>query len=106
MTSTQAIKSGDIDSLNSCLRSACACGQLTNVKKLLANGADVNTTSGYPLRVACLHEHPQVVKLLLANGANVHAFGDYTINLVYKRNKTEIINIINNHLLIEKINAI
>ncbi len=55
--------------LSNALVKASETGKLESVKHLVAVGADVNTTHGYPLYVACEKGHAKVVKFLIAEGA-------------------------------------
>lgn len=60
---------------SSLLLLACKNGRLNDVKKLIANNANVNQTelnSNSPLHMACQNGYPEIVKELLANHANVN----------------------------------
>ena len=60
---------------------ACKIGDVAEVKRLLAEGADVNAKNEYyvntPLLIASMDGHEEVVKVLLANGANVNTRNKY-----------------------------
>ncbi|WP_089604116.1 ankyrin repeat domain-containing protein [Acinetobacter piscicola] len=56
-------------------------GDLKQVKKCLADGADVNTTDdeGYSaLHAAAENDHLEIVKLLISKGADVNYKAEYT----------------------------
>ena len=62
-------------------------GDLTEVERLLNEGADVGARDQFgntPLHVACYHGHTDIVRLLLERGADVGArdqFGDTPLHL-------------------------
>jgi ankyrin repeat protein/beta-lactamase regulating signal transducer with metallopeptidase domain len=69
------------------IHEAAANGDVALVKKLIAEGADVNATEGNkawpPLFSAVRGSHPEVVKILLANGANVNIAETWGYTAVY-----------------------
>jgi hypothetical protein len=65
--------------LNQFLKGACIKGQAKNVKKLIAQGADVNSRNEYgmtPLHYAATLSTDEVAKLLIEAGADVYAKSD------------------------------
>jgi ankyrin repeat protein len=58
---------------------ACSRGDVTEVKLLLENGADVHADVDRALRTAVISNKSEVVKLLLEKGADVHAADSYAI---------------------------
>ena len=57
------------------LRSAIKEGSIENVKKAIANGANVNALVRAPLYQAASRGHMEIVQLLIANGADVNVKG-------------------------------
>lgn len=63
---------------NSEFYNACRAGNLSDVKRLLASGANVNTQIGDTVLVAAAeHGHYDVVCCLLDNGASITGAGVY-----------------------------
>jgi len=61
---------------------AVECGDLAEVKELIANGADVNKMNDYgwtPLMIASQNGHVEILKALLYKGADINAKGKYGI---------------------------
>ena len=58
------------------LRSAIKAGSIEDVKKAIANGANVNALVRAPLYQAASRGHMEIVQLLIAKGANVKAKTD------------------------------
>jgi ankyrin repeat protein len=87
------------------LHKACASGNLKEVKRLLKDGVDIHYKNDAGLRWAVFNSHLEIIKLLLDNGANIHANGDEILNsLKFKTPELQLI--INNHLLIDKLNQL
>src|SRR5258707_331099 len=75
-TSAQTKKTDNIKALNADLLAGCRKGDLSQVKTLLAKGADVNArdaTQDTPLMIASLNGYLEVLKLLVTKGADVNA---------------------------------
>jgi ankyrin repeat protein len=72
---------------NKSLFEAVTKGDIEQVKKLIAQGADVNVAEGEnawtPLLAAAKGAHSEVVKVLLANGANVNLAETYGYTALY-----------------------
>ena len=51
-------------------------GDLTIVKYLIEDGADVNAMNGMALMYACNYNHLDVVKVLIEAGSDIHAQED------------------------------
>lgn len=70
-------------------------GELAEVEKSLANGAEVNSKDdeGYSaLQAAAENDHLAVVKLLVSKGADVHYKAEYTaLELAEMAENTEVI---------------
>ena len=62
--------------LNKQLIEASDKGDLTKVKELIENGADVYAQNDYALRCSAEMGHLEVVRFLLENGADIHAQDD------------------------------
>ena len=64
------------DSYDTSLRKTCADNDLSLVKKLIEDGADVNDTEGSdygsPLHNAAINGHVEIAKLLIDAGANIN----------------------------------
>ena len=54
-------------------------GLLPIVKKLIEQGANVNTDDDLAIKWAARDGHLEIVKYLVSQGANVHAQDDYAI---------------------------
>lgn len=56
-------------------------GEIEQVKKMLAYGADVHAWDDVPLRWAAAKGHTVVVAILVGEGANIHAHDDEALRL-------------------------
>ena len=54
------------------LLNACENGNFEKVQKLLKDGADPNTNSGWPLINACIKGYTKIAKLLIDKEANTN----------------------------------
>jgi ankyrin repeat protein len=81
---------------------ACSRGNLEEVKRLLANGANIHFSNDCGLRWAVCNERLEVVKFLLANGANINANENEVLRFLHSKSN-EMKLIINNHLLLQKL---
>lgn len=81
----------------SALHIACERGDITTVKYLLREGADVSAidlSGNTPLHVACLYHHAALVEPLLKNGAKVKVFnkgGSTPLHMAAKAESPEVI---------------
>ncbi|KAJ7748806.1 ankyrin repeat-containing domain protein [Mycena maculata] len=79
--SRRRLSYGKSDPLSFC----CSIGYIEGVRRLLDNGADVNTTSGQygtALTAASAEGHKDIVQLLLDNGAEVNLAGGEYVNVL------------------------
>ena len=58
---------------------ACYAGDLSEVKRLVAFGADIHAEEDYALRRAAHWGHLEVIKYLVECGADIHADDDYAL---------------------------
>ena len=80
--------------------SACANGQIENVRLLLGQGTNVNAVNGdkeTPLHIACYFGNLDIVRLLLASGANVDAVNDdkeTPLHIACRKNRLDIVRLL------------
>ena len=91
------------------LRSAIKAGSIEDVKKAIANGANVNAMAfrsygalvSAPLDQAASRGHMEIVQLLIAKGADVNAQNDYGETPLdydaWYNSETEIADLLRNH---------
>ena len=70
---------------------ACRVGNLNEVKRLVASGADIHAWCDFALRRAAWKGHLEVVKRLVECGADIHAEEDYAIRMAAKYGRLEIV---------------
>ena len=69
-------------------------GDLTKVKELIENGADIHAQNDRALCWSALNGHLEVVRLLLENGADIHADDDYALCSSAYRDHLEVVRLL------------
>lgn len=72
-------------------------GDITKVKHLHENGADIHYCNDYAVRVASENGNLEVVKYLHENGANIHAHSDYAINWASRNGYEHVVRYLKKH---------
>ena len=73
------------------LRWAAANGQLSTVKFLLDQGADIHAIDDMAFLLACQNGHFLVAKLLVSRGANIHARNNSALREAVKKKNYDLI---------------
>ena len=73
------------------LRKASERGNLEEVKRLVAAGADIHEQNGACLRNATMNGHLEVVKFLVEKGVDIHAYNDWVFAICNMNGQKEIL---------------
>jgi ankyrin repeat protein len=84
------------------LQTAIELGNISEIKRLLSEGADINAENELALRKACYYGHLDVVKLLLENGAKI----DDAVRWSKLWRHTELVDYLTKQMLLEKLNGL
>jgi ankyrin repeat protein len=76
-------------------------GNISEIKRLLSEGVDINVYNERALRIACALGEFDIIKLLVEHGAEIT---EQVIERSIRHGKIEVTNYLNNQLLLEKIN--
>jgi ankyrin repeat protein len=77
--------------MESDLIEAASCGDIDQVRDLIAKGANVRACDDYALRCSVLGGHVDVVRMLLAAGANVRARRNEAMRRAAKNRRAAIV---------------
>jgi ankyrin repeat protein len=84
------------------LQIAIELGNISEIKRLLSEGTDINADNHKAIRYACYINDLEVIKLLLENGANIDKARKWS--KIWGR--TELVDYLTKQMLIEKLNDI